>query len=72
MRAVYEFHGCFWHGCPKCSSKNTKNPVNGSLMSDLYQQTLDKQVFIQNEGFDYISIKECDFMKQCNIKKMTY
>lgn len=41
VRTVYEFRGCFWHGCPKCFSKNTKNPVNGSLMSDLHQQTLD-------------------------------
>ena len=24
---VYEFHGCFWHGCPKCfPNRNDINP----------------------------------------------
>ena len=23
-----EFHGCFWHGCPKCYSRDTVNHVN--------------------------------------------
>jgi len=35
VRTVYEFQSCVWHGCHKCFSENTKNPVNGSLMSDL-------------------------------------
>lgn len=60
-RVVYEFHGCFWHGCTTCFSRNTTNPV----MSDLYQKTMDKQRFIEQEGYKYISIWECDFSRQC-------
>lgn len=25
-KIVYEFHGCFWHGCPKCFAARTMNP----------------------------------------------
>lgn len=34
-------------------------------MSDLYQKTMDKQRFIEQEGYKYISIWECDFNRQC-------
>ncbi len=25
---VYQFHGCFWHGCSKCFDPNTINNKN--------------------------------------------
>ena len=25
---VYEFYGCFWHGCPKCYKPNIVNSKN--------------------------------------------
>lgn len=42
-----EFHGCFWHGCPRCFSKSTVNPVNEITMGDLYARTMDKKRFIE-------------------------
>jgi len=35
---VYEYHGDFWHGCPKCFARETKNPVNGNTMGELYEK----------------------------------
>jgi G:T-mismatch repair DNA endonuclease (very short patch repair protein) len=29
-KVVMEYHGCFWHGCPKCYTKQTINTVNGN------------------------------------------
>ena len=26
-RTAYEFHGCFYHGCPKCFPADTVNPA---------------------------------------------
>lgn len=46
-KVVLEFHGCFWHGCPKCFSKATVNPVNDMSMGDLYARTTEKQQFIE-------------------------
>ena len=32
IRTAYEFHGCFYHGCPKCFPADTFNPVSGLTM----------------------------------------
>lgn len=33
---VYQYHGCFWHGCPKCYSKDTINNIKHETMGDLH------------------------------------
>ena len=60
-KVVLEFNGCFWHGCPKCFSKSTVNQVSDMSMGDLYARTIEKQQFIEEMGYSYISIWECDF-----------
>lgn len=60
-RIVYEFHGCFWHGCEKCFGRSTMNPVTCTSMGDLFQRTIDKRKFLEDEGYTYISMWECDF-----------
>ena len=48
---VLEFHGCFWHGCPKCFSASTLNPVCEMTMTDLYEKTMDKKQYIVDQGY---------------------
>lgn len=62
-KIVLEFHGCFWHGCPKCFSKTTLNPVNDKNMGELYARTMEKKQFIEQNGYSYVSIWECDFKR---------
>lgn len=50
---ILEFNGCFWHGCPKCYSKSTVNPVVEVSMAELYARTLEKQKFLESLGFTY-------------------
>ena len=57
-REVYEFHGCFWHGCEKCFGRSTINPVTGNTMADLFQRTMDKRSFLEKDGYKNISIGE--------------
>ena len=38
-RTAYQFHGCFWHGCPKCYEQNETNSVNGKTMAELLKKT---------------------------------
>ncbi|XP_060588537.1 uncharacterized protein LOC132743952 [Ruditapes philippinarum] len=64
QKVVLEFHGDFWHGCPKCFSKSTINRVNGLSMSELYTNTLDKQKYLESAGYIYECIWECDFRKK--------
>ena len=61
---VFEYHGCFWHGCPKCYSRQTINGVNNMSMDDLHQQTLEKKRYLENLGYTYICKWECEFDKE--------
>jgi hypothetical protein len=58
---VFEFHGCVWHGCPKCYCRTMKNPYNDKYMTDLYASTKEKQEYIEKRGHRYVSIWECEF-----------
>ena len=37
---AFEVHGCFWHGCPRCYTRDTVNPVNGKTMQELHHCTV--------------------------------
>ena len=38
---VLQFHGCFWHGCPRCFRINRDNILaDGLCMDDKYERTL--------------------------------
>ena len=65
---VYQFHGCFWHGCPKCFQSNTINNKNQKTMSTLYYNTKEISNKIE-EQYKLIEIWECDFKKDKEIKK---
>ncbi|KAE9523026.1 hypothetical protein AGLY_016657, partial [Aphis glycines] len=42
-KTVYQYHGCFWHGCTKCyKDRETINNINHETMEDLYQKTIDR------------------------------
>ena len=44
-KTIYEFNGCFWHGCSKCYDCNTPCWRNGDLksMGDLYLETVEEK-----------------------------
>ena len=35
---VYQFRGCFWHGCPECYNEDTINNASHETMGDLYEK----------------------------------
>lgn len=57
---VYQFHGCFWHGCPKCFDPNRINNKNQKEMKDLYIKTQERNDKIR-EKYNLIEIWECDW-----------
>ncbi|CAC5412626.1 unnamed protein product [Mytilus coruscus] len=69
MRNVYEFYGCYWHGCTKCYSPEEicKKDRNKKTMKELYDQTKERLKTIE----DYLkpnvkihTIWECEFDQQ--------
>ena len=50
-KTAYEFHGCCWHGCPKCMKKRDKMvPGSAQTMESAYQRTLDKSATLRSRG----------------------
>ena len=61
-KTLYEFHGCFWHGCSKCfPNRTTINPVNHRTMEELWQHTLMKTMNLRQKGYIVVEQWECDF-----------
>jgi hypothetical protein len=47
---VYQYHGFFSHGCPKCYSVDTINNVNHEIMGDLHKKTIERSKQIIDAG----------------------
>ena len=60
---VYEFHGCFWHGCPNCFRPNIINTNNQKDMGTLNDLTIEKRENIKSAGYNHVSTYECQLNK---------
>ena len=52
-KTIYEFHGCFYHGCPKCFRPETWNNLKQSTMGYIYKQHINRISYLKK----IISIK---------------
>ena len=66
---VYEFYGCFWHGCPNCYKSNIVNSKNQRDMGTLNDQTIEKRENIKNAGYNHVSIYECQLNNNKDYQK---
>ena len=65
---VYEFNGCFFHGCPNCYEGNEKNTLTGDKMTELLERTLRKEATLKAKGYNIKSIWGCQFKVPDNIE----
>ena len=66
---VYEFYGCFWHGCPNCYKPNIINSKNQKHMGTLNDLTVEKRDTIKNAGYNHVSTYECQLTKNKDFQK---
>ena len=66
---VYEFYGCFWHGCPNCYKPNIINSKSQRDMGTLNNQTIGKRDTIKNAGYNHVSTYECQLTKNKDFQK---
>ena len=62
--AVYEFHGCYYHGCVKCfknSRHQRRNCHSDRTVEEVYQATALKTQSLRQAGYRVIEKWECDF-----------
>jgi len=70
-KTIYEYHGCYWHGCQKCyPNENKINSTSKIPFKDLYDKTQKKKEFCISKNYKYEEMWECDFNKLQNDKNI--
>ena len=61
---IYEYHGDFWHGNPAIYPSLEINPVSKVTYGELYEKTLEKQKFCEEEsGYSYYFVWESSWIR---------
>ncbi len=50
---VYQFQGCYWHGCRKCNPEQTVR----------YDKTMEQNNYLENDGYKVVQMWECEWNK---------
>ena len=62
-QTIYEFHGCLYHGCPRCypnrQAKHYATPDR--TVEELYEATINKRTALLQAGYTVIEIWECQW-----------
>ena len=61
---VYEFHGCLWHGCPRCFPLHRdRYPIFHAdrTMQEVYESMLRKHDLLKQHGYDLKVVWECEW-----------
>lgn len=65
---VYQFQGCYYHGCPVCFDGYMINSKNNKYMKDLYETTIKIENLIRSSGLNLVTIWEHDFDNDNDMK----
>ena len=60
---VFEFFGCFYHGCNKCYEKILWNPLLKKTMGELYGEVLQRIRWFAQQDIKVECIWECEFRR---------
>lgn len=58
---IYEFLGCFYHGCPICHNKKDINKINNITYGNLYKKTMERNDYIISKGYNLVIIWEHEY-----------
>ena len=60
-----EYHGCNWHGCPRCFESDREVTMNGGKsLAQRYRETELKVKRLEEMGFIVIQKWSCEFLKE--------
>ena len=57
---AYQFHGCYFHGCPKCYDHDETNTLNGKTMGTLLENTRRNTAYLRRH-VETVEMWECDW-----------
>lgn len=72
---VFEFNGCYYHGCPKCFKLDRNKPLHDNpneTMNTRFESTEAKIARLQRFGYKVVQMWECDFRSSLNNDILRY
>ena len=60
---IYEFYGDIWHGNPNKYNKYDFNILSKKTFGELYQETINRENILKENGYNLITIWESEFNK---------
>jgi hypothetical protein len=70
---IYEFHGCVFHGCPKCYTPDTFNAIKKLPMGFIYKEHCKRMEFLKSSltgnKTKIVEIWECEWEKEIQTNK---
>jgi hypothetical protein len=63
---VYEYYGCFFHGCKKCypSDKRLRNKDTRKLLSMSWDDTMKRERYLKSKGYKVVSKWACEWKEE--------
>jgi G:T-mismatch repair DNA endonuclease (very short patch repair protein) len=61
IKHVFEFNGCYWHGCPKHQDPKGRIRTTGMFMEQALRLTERKEKRLERDGFIVHSMWECEW-----------
>ena len=62
-KTIFEFHGCWWHGCD-CQLKRVKTDKDQQLLQKRRERTESRSNTLRSLGYKVVEIFECEWMKK--------
>ena len=73
---IYEFNGCFFHGCFTCfdNRDQTHPKLNHKTMAEVYHSTMQRIAHLQYAGYNVVVMWECTWkqLKQQNLNIQSF
>ncbi|KAF8794344.1 hypothetical protein HNY73_002335 [Argiope bruennichi] len=63
-KTVYQYQGCFFHGCGVCYDGDSRHPLKGITMSSVRQKTAEICAKIQALGYTVVEMWEHEFLRR--------
>ena len=60
---IFQYHGCWWHGCRRCFADRDTRIAHGKTREELYMATVERTRALKEAGYHVIEKWECDDIK---------
>ena len=68
-KIIIEFHGCLFHGCPKCCKDMTKKNHYKKEFNELLSKTIERTKTLRKHGYIVVEMWECQYKITTDLRK---